>query len=142
MESLFRACGAWLARRAAGGPDGAWAAPPRARWFSRARACVRRPATPFTVVRASAPAFLAFVLALGVVVRAVVDNGLAGALGHALPDGAPGADRHRRAGRPYGRLAALITAVVALWVSLPVVGVTPGQPGAGSPGWTSPASPV
>lgn len=51
------------------------------------RAFVRREATPLTVVRASAPAFLAFVLALGVVVRAVVDNGLADALGRVLPDG-------------------------------------------------------
>lgn len=39
------------------------------------------------MVRAAAPAFLAFVLALGVVVRAVVDNGLADALHHVLPDG-------------------------------------------------------
>ncbi|WP_345562308.1 arsenic transporter [Streptomyces plumbiresistens] len=51
------------------------------------RALVRRRATPLTVVRAAAPAFLAFVLALGVVVRAVVDNGLADALRHALPEG-------------------------------------------------------
>jgi len=51
------------------------------------RALLRRRATPVTVVRAAAPAFLVFVLALGVVVRAVVDNGLAGVLGHVLPDG-------------------------------------------------------
>ncbi|MEU6348588.1 arsenic transporter [Streptomyces sp. NPDC047072] len=51
------------------------------------RALVRRRATPVSVVRAAAPAFLAFVLALGVVVRAVVDNGLDGALRHVLPDG-------------------------------------------------------
>lgn len=51
------------------------------------RALVRKKATPVSVVRAAAPAFLAFVLALGVVVRAVVDNGLADALRHALPDG-------------------------------------------------------
>ncbi|MEU6258397.1 SLC13 family permease [Streptomyces sp. NPDC047043] len=50
------------------------------------RALVRRKATPLSVVRASAPAFLAFVLALGIVVRAVVDNGLADALDHLLPD--------------------------------------------------------
>ena len=31
--------------------------------------------------------FLAFVLALGIVVRAVTDNGLAGALGHMIPSG-------------------------------------------------------
>jgi len=51
------------------------------------RALVRGRATALSVVRASAPAFLAFVLALGIVVRAVVDNGLADALGHVLPDG-------------------------------------------------------
>lgn len=51
------------------------------------RALLRRRATPLTVVRSTAPAFLAFVLALGVVVRAVVDHGLAGALHRVLPDG-------------------------------------------------------
>ncbi|MET7682424.1 arsenic transporter [Streptomyces sp. NPDC005423] len=51
------------------------------------RALVRGKATPVTVVRAAAPAFLAFVLALGIVVRAVVDNGLSDALGHLLPGG-------------------------------------------------------
>ncbi|MFC8513633.1 SLC13 family permease [Streptomyces sp. NPDC057257] len=51
------------------------------------RALVRRKATPVSVVRASAPAFLAFVLALGIVVRAVVDNGLADALDRVLPSG-------------------------------------------------------
>lgn len=51
------------------------------------RALARRQATPLTVVRSAAPGFLAFVLALGVVVRAVVDNGLADALRHVLPEG-------------------------------------------------------
>ncbi|MDN3026811.1 arsenic transporter [Streptomyces sp. S.PB5] len=51
------------------------------------RALLRRQATPLTVVRSAAPGFLAFVLALGVVVRAVVDNGLADALRHVLPGG-------------------------------------------------------
>lgn len=51
------------------------------------RALLRRKATPLTVVRAAAPAFLAFVLALGIVVRAVVDNGLADALSHLMPGG-------------------------------------------------------
>ncbi|MFI9005989.1 SLC13 family permease [Actinosynnema sp. NPDC053489] len=39
------------------------------------------------VVRAADLPFLAFVLALGVVVRAVVDNGLADALSHVVPEG-------------------------------------------------------
>ncbi|WP_460073697.1 SLC13 family permease [Streptomyces sp. YKOK-I1] len=51
------------------------------------RALARRRVTPVAVVRSAAPGFLAFVLALGIVVRAVVDNGLADALRHALPDG-------------------------------------------------------
>lgn len=51
------------------------------------RALVRRKASPLTVVRAAAPAFLAFVLALGIVVRAVVDNGLADVLGRVMPGG-------------------------------------------------------
>ncbi|WP_435866666.1 SLC13 family permease [Streptomyces yokosukanensis] len=51
------------------------------------RALVRGRATAPTVVRAAAPAFLAFVLALGIVVRAVVDNGLADVLGHVVPEG-------------------------------------------------------
>ncbi|MET8584857.1 SLC13 family permease [Streptomyces collinus] len=51
------------------------------------RALVRRRAAPVDVLRAAAPSFLAFVLALGIVVRAVVDNGLADALGNVLPGG-------------------------------------------------------
>ncbi|MFH9011157.1 SLC13 family permease [Streptomyces sp. NPDC017943] len=51
------------------------------------RSLVRRKATPLTVVRSAAPVFLAFVLALGVVVRAVVDHGLADALQRVLPGG-------------------------------------------------------
>ncbi|MEV1064624.1 SLC13 family permease [Streptomyces sp. NPDC050263] len=51
------------------------------------RALVRRRVTAVAVVRAAAPGFLAFVLALGIVVRAVVDNGLDDALRHVLPGG-------------------------------------------------------
>ncbi|MEU1852329.1 SLC13 family permease [Streptomyces sp. NPDC019990] len=51
------------------------------------RALLRRRASALTVARSAAPAFLAFVLALGVVVRAVVDHGLADALRRVLPDG-------------------------------------------------------
>ncbi|MFG2881255.1 SLC13 family permease [Streptomyces sp. NPDC048297] len=40
-----------------------------------------------TVARAAAVPFLAFVLALALVVRAVVDNGLARGLGHLIPSG-------------------------------------------------------
>ena len=51
------------------------------------RAVVRGRLTPTGVVRAAALPFLAFVLALGIVVRAVVDNGLATAIGHLVPTG-------------------------------------------------------
>lgn len=68
------------------GIDPAWVAAAGALVLA-GRALVRRRATPLSVVRASSPAFLAFVLALGIVVRAVVDNGLADALGHVLPGG-------------------------------------------------------
>lgn len=68
------------------GVDPAWVALAGALVLA-GRALVRRRATPLTVVRAASPAFLAFVLALGIVVRAVVDNGLADALRHVLPDG-------------------------------------------------------
>ncbi|WP_419586971.1 SLC13 family permease [Streptomyces sp. Qhu-G9] len=50
------------------------------------RALVRGRTTALAVVRATSLPFLAFVLALGIVVRAVVDNGLSGALGHLVPD--------------------------------------------------------
>ncbi len=68
------------------GIDPAWAAFAGALVMA-GRALLRRQATPLTVVRAAAPSFLAFVLALGIVVRAVVDNGLSDALGHVLPGG-------------------------------------------------------
>ncbi|MGW0555792.1 SLC13 family permease [Streptomyces sp. NPDC002926] len=51
------------------------------------RALAQRRTTPTAIVGAADVAFLAFVLALGIVVRAVVDNGLADALGHLIPTG-------------------------------------------------------
>lgn len=68
------------------GIDPAWSAAAGALVLA-VRAVLRGRATVLTVARATAPAFLAFVLALGVVVRAVVDNGLSDALGRILPDG-------------------------------------------------------
>ncbi|MFD7906515.1 SLC13 family permease [Kitasatospora sp. NPDC057904] len=68
------------------GLDPAWAALAGALVLA-VRALVRRRTTPVAVVRSAAVPFLAFVLALGVVVRAVVDNGLASALGHLVPQG-------------------------------------------------------
>jgi arsenical pump membrane protein len=51
------------------------------------RALAQRRSSPAAIVRAAAVPFLAFVLALGIVVRAVTDNGLAAALGHLVPGG-------------------------------------------------------
>jgi arsenical pump membrane protein len=51
------------------------------------RALVQRRTTPVAIVRAASLPFLAFVLALGIVVRAVVDHGLAAGLGHLVTDG-------------------------------------------------------
>ncbi|MEV1008722.1 SLC13 family permease [Streptomyces sp. NPDC049881] len=51
------------------------------------RALARRRTTPGELVRAAGLPFLAFVLGLGVVVRAVMDNGLADALGRLVPSG-------------------------------------------------------
>lgn len=68
------------------GIDPAWAALAGALVLA-VRALARRRTTPAAIVRSAAVPFLAFVLALGVVVRAVVDNGLASALGHLVPHG-------------------------------------------------------
>ncbi|MER6302019.1 SLC13 family permease [Kitasatospora sp. NPDC001539] len=68
------------------GIDPAWAALAGALVLA-ARALVQRRTSPAAIVRSAAVPFLAFVLALGVVVRAVVDNGLASALGHLVPHG-------------------------------------------------------
>ena len=51
------------------------------------RALARRRTTAGAVVRSAAVPFLAFVLALGIVVRAVVDNGLSSGLAHLVPHG-------------------------------------------------------
>ncbi|MBD0742594.1 SLC13 family permease [Streptomyces sp. CBMA152] len=68
------------------GIDPAWAALAGAAVLA-VRALAKRRTTPTAIVRASAVPFLAFVLALGIVVRAVVDNGLDTALGRLIPGG-------------------------------------------------------
>ena len=52
-----------------------------------ARALVQRRTTPAAIAAAASVPFLAFVLALGIVVRALTGNGLAAALGHLIPGG-------------------------------------------------------
>ncbi len=64
----------------------AWAALAGAAVLS-ARALARRATTPGRLVSAAGPLFCLFVLALGVVVKAVVDNGLGTAAGRLLPHG-------------------------------------------------------
>ncbi|MFE0627360.1 SLC13 family permease [Streptomyces sp. NPDC058864] len=68
------------------GIDPAWAAAAGALVLA-VRAVARRRMTVRAVAVAAGVPFLAFVLALGVVVRAVVDNGLADALGRIVPGG-------------------------------------------------------
>jgi arsenical pump membrane protein len=51
------------------------------------RALAQRRTTPAAIGRAAAVPFLAFVLALGIVVKAVVSNGLGSALGSVIPGG-------------------------------------------------------
>ncbi|MCL8010181.1 SLC13 family permease [Streptomyces sp. AS02] len=68
------------------GIDPAWAAFAGALVLA-VRALIRRRTTPAALARAVGLPFLAFVLALGIVVRAVVDNGLDDALGQLVPDG-------------------------------------------------------
>ncbi|MFJ6938667.1 SLC13 family permease [Streptomyces sp. NPDC101132] len=68
------------------GVDPAWAALAGATALA-VRALVRRRTTPRALLGAASVPFLAFVLALGIVVRAVVDNGLDDVLGRVVPDG-------------------------------------------------------
>ncbi|GHG35834.1 SLC13 family permease [Streptomyces zaomyceticus] len=75
-----------FALASATGVDPAWAAAAGAAVLA-VRALARRRTTPRALVRSASLPFLAFVLALGVVVRAVVDNGLGAALARVLPDG-------------------------------------------------------
>jgi arsenical pump membrane protein len=70
----------------AAGVNPAWAAAAGAVVLA-VRALARGRTTPGAVLRSAGVPFLLFVLALGIVVRAVVDNGLADGLGQLVPDG-------------------------------------------------------
>lgn len=108
------------------GIDPAWSAAAGALVLA-VRGLLRRRATPLTVVRAAAPSFLAFVLALGVVVRAVVDNGLASALGQVIPGGT-GLPALLGVAALAAVLANLINNLPAVLVLLPLA--APSGPGA------------
>jgi len=108
------------------GVDPAWVALAGALVLA-GRAIVRRRATPLTVVRSAAPAFLAFVLALGIVVRAVVDHGLADALRQVLPDSS-GLGTLLGVAALAAVLANLINNLPAVLVLLPLT--APAGPGA------------
>ena len=77
---------AGFALTSAAGVNPAWAALAGAAVLA-GRGLAQRRTTPAAIARAANIPFLLFVLALGIVVRAVVDNGLAGALGHLVPGG-------------------------------------------------------
>jgi arsenical pump membrane protein len=90
------------------------------------RALIRRRSTPAELVGAAGPAFCLFVLALGVVVRAVLDGGLGDWAGKVVPTGSGLADLLAVAG-----IAALLANAVnnlpAVLALLPVV--SPAGPG-------------
>ncbi|MFI8966331.1 SLC13 family permease [Streptomyces sp. NPDC053493] len=108
------------------GVDPAWAALAGALALA-VRALVRRRTTPRALVRAASVPFLAFVLALGIVVLAVVDNGLDDALGHLIPDGTGLPDLLALAGLA-AVLANVINNLPAVLVLLPLA--APSGPGA------------
>ncbi|MFJ7904757.1 arsenic transporter [Streptomyces sp. NPDC096198] len=108
------------------GVDPAWSALGGALVLA-GRALAQRRATPLTVVRAAAPSFLAFVLALGIVVRAVVDNGLGDALGRLVPGGS-GLPALLGIAALAALLANLINNLPAVLVLLPLA--APSGPGA------------
>ncbi len=77
---------AGFAVASAAGVNPAWAAFAGAAILA-ARALVRRTVAPAALARAADPPFLLFVLGLGIVVKAVTDNGLGRALAPLLPAG-------------------------------------------------------
>ncbi|MFI8763471.1 SLC13 family permease [Streptomyces sp. NPDC053792] len=108
------------------GIDPAWAALAGALALA-VRALIRRRTTPLALVRAASVPFLAFVLALGIVVLAVVDNGLDDALGHLIPEGTGLAELLALAGLA-AVLANVINNLPAVLVLLPLT--APSGPGA------------
>ncbi|WP_326581318.1 SLC13 family permease [Actinacidiphila glaucinigra] len=108
------------------GIDPAWAAAAGALVLA-VRAVARRRMTVRAVAGAAGVPFLAFVLALGVVVRAVVDNGLADVLGRIVPGGT-GLPALLGVAALAAVLANLINNLPAVLVLLPLT--APAGPGA------------
>ena len=112
----------------AAGANPAWAALGGALVLA-VRALARRETTPAGIARSADVPFLLFVLALGIVVAAVVDNGLQAALRPMLPSGSS-----LLALLAVAALAAALAATVnnlpAVLVLLPLVAAPGGGPGA------------
>ncbi|MFE3323936.1 SLC13 family permease [Streptomyces sp. NPDC059176] len=108
------------------GVNPAWAAAAGAAVLA-GRALTAGRTTPVAVVRSASLPFCAFVLALGIVVRAVVDNGLAGLLGHLVPTGT-GLPTLLAVAALAAVLANLINNLPAVLVLLPLT--APSGPGA------------
>jgi arsenical pump membrane protein len=108
------------------GVSPAWAAAAGALVLA-ARALARHHANVRGIIGAADLPFLAFVLALGIVVRAVTDNGLAGALGHLIPSGT-GLAALADTAAVAAVLANLINNLPAVLVLLPLT--APAGPGA------------
>jgi arsenical pump membrane protein len=90
------------------------------------RALARRKATPRTLASAASPLFCLFVLALGIVVKGVVDNGLGSGAGRVLPHGTD-LPALLAVAAVAAVLACLINNLPAILALLPIVAV--GGPG-------------
>ena len=90
------------------------------------RALARRTATPRSLAAAASPLFCLFVLALGIVVKGVVDNGLGGGASRVLPHGA-GLPALLAVAAVAAVLACVINNLPAILALLPIVAV--GGPG-------------
>ncbi|MGZ3145008.1 SLC13 family permease [Lentzea chajnantorensis] len=104
------------------GVDPAWAATTGAAVLA-VRALARRRTTVRKVVASVSLPFLAFVLALGIIVKAVVDNGLGAALARVIPDG-NGLVALLAIAALAAVLANLINNLPAVLVLLPLVAAT------------------
>jgi arsenical pump membrane protein len=90
-----------------------------------APALLRRAASPLGIARSAEPAFLVFVLALGVIVGTASDNGLETAVRRVLPDGAGLLDLLLIAAA-CALLANLVNNLPAILIALPALAAAPG----------------